>query len=86
MIHYAAALNLSEVIDFLIEAGCVGNAKVVGTNITPMIIAAVHNHAEVYKVIKANGFFIFEDENSDNEDAFAEMLMREFPHKNLKIE
>ena len=37
-------------------------------------------------MLKANGAFIFEQDGSESEEAFAEMLMREFPANNLRVE
>ena len=36
--------------------------------------------------MKANGAFIFEPDGSESEISFAEMLMREFPSNNLRVE
>ena len=51
LLHYASALGLEEVIDYLSEAGCDMNLPTSGTNLTPILIAAYHGHRSAYRAL-----------------------------------
>jgi ankyrin repeat protein len=55
LIHYACALNLHEMICVLHEFGCNLDAKVLGKNLTPILIATICNHQETIKVLNDLG-------------------------------
>jgi len=44
ILHYAVSLSLNEIFDFLIDAGCDCGKKVKDTNISSLIIAAIHGN------------------------------------------
>ena len=69
----------------IITAGADANLTVRNTKISPISIAATMGFKQTYNRLQEFGSSLFPDCESEDSD-FVDMLMREFPAENLRIE
>jgi ankyrin repeat protein len=83
--HYAAALNLHELVLIYVKKGIHEfDVKVKGTNHTALIIASLCDNDQTVRELMKAGASLLNDENYSDDfnsqhDRFVEMLNREFP-------